>query len=465
MTLRGRSTPKKRTDLWRFEEENLRWEAWKRGVLDYKLRPEQRDMKSLLYKVGRGLSVFNISRRLGKTTTCVTFSDENARRVRQDIRYGTAFLTDLEGFVLPIFEQVLSDCPAILRPRYFPSKKVWKYRNGSAIKLVGVDKNPNGLRGNAIDIMVLDESAFVKNLQYIYRSIIVPATMKRRFRLIFPSTPPESPEHFWAKELIPRAKALGSYILLTIDAISDLPREERKRILDEVGGEFSTTARREFFCEIIADDERAVATSFRRGLHVQPYEPTLCYWQCFGDTGGVRDKTVILKATWCPRLHKKVIRSELVYDNKTPSPVIIEGINRHFPGLSLVLDASGQTLIDYGHQGLTAMLPQKDDFQAGVQMLNAAFYRNEVLIHPDCDFLIRSLEGGLLNRARTDFQRSDELGHLDAIAALIYTLRMLDCTDYFPEALRLDPSKFNVPDYINPAEQELMKLANFGGLY
>lgn len=465
MRSRTRSTPKKRTDLWRFEEENLRWEAWKRGVLDYRLRPEQRLMKKLLYDVGRGLAVFNISRRLGKTTTCVTFADENARRMRQDIRYGTAFLTDLENFVGPIFEQVLSDCPSILRPRYFPSKKTWKYRNGSSIRLVGVDKNPNGLRGNAIDIMVLDESAFIKNLQYIYRSIIVPATMKRRFRLVFPSTPPESPEHFWAKELIPRAKALGSYICLTIDAISDLSPAERKRILDEVGGEGSTTARREFFCEIIVDGERAVATSFRRGLHVQGYEPMLCYWQAFGDTGGVRDKTVVLKATWCPRLQKKIIRKELVFDAKTPSPVIIESINQNFPGLSLVLDASGQTLIDYSHEGLTAMLPQKDDFQAGVQMLNASFHKNEVLIHPDCEFLIRSLEGGLLNRARTDFQRTDELGHLDAIAALIYTLRMLDCTDYFPEAMRLDPTKHHVPDYENPADAELMKLANFGGIY
>jgi len=183
---------------------NLLWEAWRRGRLDYKLRPEQRRLKRLLYDSPKGMAVFNISRRLGKTTTCVTFCDENARRKKQHIRFATAFLRDLEKFVLPIFEQVLSDCPPELRPRYFPSKKEWRYRNGSVIKLIGVDKNPNGLRGNAIDILIIDEAAFIKNLKYLYQSIIVPATMKRKFKLIFPFTPPEAPEHFWAEEPFPK---------------------------------------------------------------------------------------------------------------------------------------------------------------------------------------------------------------------------------------------------------------------
>lgn len=460
----ARSTRRKPKPEPDYDEKRLKWNAWKRGNLDYLLREEQRQLKSLLYSMPLGVAVFNISRRFGKTTTCVVFADENARRKKQHIRYATAFLSDLEEFILPIFEQILADCPPSLRPKWRASKKRFVYPNGSVIKLVGVDKNPNGIRGNAIDILIIDEAAFVKNLKYLYRSIIVPATMKRKFKLIFPSTPPESPLHFWASDLIPRAKRRGSYVELTIDDISDLPREERERLLDEVGGEFSTTAQREFFCKIIADDERAVATQFNAGLHVQEYEPKLCYWQIFGDAGGIKDKTVILKVTYCHKLAKTIIRSELVFDRKTPTPQMLEAIEKAFPGMPIVLDAPGQTRVDFAHEGLSTVLPQKDDFQASLQFLNACLYKNEVLIHPDCIFLIQSLIGGLLNRSRSDFERTEELGHLDAIAALIYALRMVDKRDYFPEMAQLDRARYHVPELPPPpAVAELSKLASIGG--
>lgn len=449
----------------RLSEEELLYEAWFRGRLSYMLRPEQVAVLNLLRDMPRGLAVFNLSRRFGKTTTCVTYCNEEAIRRVTHIRYATAFLTDLEGFVLPIFEQVLADCPAVLRPTYHKGTKTWKYRHGSTIKLVGVDKNPNGLRGNNIDILVMDESAFIRNLRTLYTSIIVPATMKRRFKLIFPSTPPESPEHYWASELVPRAKKSGTYVHRTIDDISDLDPAERQRLLDEVGGEFSTTARREFFGEIIADSERAVATTFHEGLHVQRYEPTLCFWQLFGDTGGVRDKTVILKGTFCHRMRKIVVRSELVFENNTPTPVITEEIKQVFGHMPISLDASGQTLIDFGSLGLHAALPQKDEFSAGIQLLNKTFFQHEIVIHPDCEFLIKSLRGGLFNRQRTDYERSRELGHLDAIAALIYLIRSIDRRDFFPTENLLNPADYHVRPYVDPLSQELKKLGNFGGLF
>ena len=449
----------------KLDEEELIYQAWYRGRLGYKLRPEQKDCLNLLRTMPKGLAVFNLSRRFGKTTTCLTYANEEANRKRTHIRYATAFLSDLEGFLMPIFEQVLQDCPVRLRPSYHKSTKTWIYPRGSTIKLIGVDKNPNGLRGNNIDILIMDESAFVRNLRTIYTSIVVPATMKRPFKLIFPSTPPESPEHFWASDLVPRAKARNTYVHRTIDDISDLDPIERQRLLDEVGGEFSVTARREFFGEIIADIERAVAVTFNEGLHVQQYEPALCFWQIFGDTGGVRDMTVVLKGTFCHRIKKIVVRSELVFDNKTPTPVIVESIKSAFGHMPLVLDAPGQTLVDLGGLGLTAMLPQKDDFSAGIQLLNKAFYSNEIVIHPDCHFLIKTLRGGLLNRQRSDFERSRELGHLDAIAALIYLIRSIDRREYYPVSGQLDPSKFHVPEFIDPLSAELKKLGSFGGMF
>jgi hypothetical protein len=436
--------------------EEARQLLWERGELSWKLRVEQKLLKRLLDDAPTDLAVFNISRRFGKSTTCALFSVEQALKKRQRILYCTAFRTDLENFITPIFEWVLSDCPEHLRPVFNASKKEYQFPNGSVIRLVGLDKNANALRGNNIDICIIDEAAFVTKLEYIYRSVIVPATMKRKFKLIFPSTPPESPEHFWAKELVEKAKEKGTYIHLTIDDISDLPASERKRLLDEVGGEQSATAQREFFGRMIVDVSRAVAPSFIASAHVRDVDPQHVKWGLFGDTGGVRDLTVFLKAGWCHVLGKKVFRDELVFPPGTPTSEIVAAVKAKWPGLSLTLDASGQLLIDYSAAGLPAMLPQKDEFNASLLLLNTSLHNEEVLIHPDCRLLIRTLEGGLLNRTRTDYERTEALGHCDAAAAFIYALRGIDrLTDLRPAP---NPFHYWAPDEKASQKKALRKL-------
>lgn len=425
-------------------------ELWVRNDLSWKLRPEQVLLKQLLEDTPKGIALFNISRRWGKSTTCVVFAIEQARARRQHIRYATAFLSDLEEFIIPIFEWALSDCPEKLRPKWSSGKKTFRFPNGSVIKLIGVDKNPNGLRGNAIDILIMDESSYIKNLEYLYKSIIVPATMKRKFKLIFPSTPPESPEHFWAKQLIPKARKAKTYVELTIDDISDLPPEERQRLLDEVGGEDSPTAQREFFCKIIVDSTRAIAGSFKSKLHVAACDPQFVRWMYFGDVGGQRDKTVFLQVGYDHSIGKIVFRRELAFDPQTVSPVIIGAFKDKWgDGQTIVLDASGQTLIDFSGLGLVAAMPQKDDFSAGLLLLNTIFHNNQAIVHPDCELLIRTLSGGLLTKSRLDYERSPDLGHCDAVAAAIYALRGVDrTTDLRPKP---KPSEvFTIPrDSVN----------------
>jgi len=417
---------------------------YKKGILHWKLRPEQRQLRNMLEAAPTDLCVFNISRRFGKSTTCSLYAVEQAFRKKQKVLYATAFLTDLENFIAPIFEWCLNECPESLRPTWKASKKEFHFKNGSIIKLIGLDKNSNSLRGNNIDILIVDEAAFVKNLAYLYRSVIIPATMKRKFKLIFPSTPPESPEHFWSAELIHKAKGKGTYIELTIDDISDLPAEEKKRLLDEVGGPTSVTALREFYCKCIADVTRTIAAEFSKAKHVNDVfdvydiKPEYINWQLFGDTGGVKDKTVFLEVGFDHTTGKVIFRDELEFENSTPSSQIIAAVKAKWPGnMTLIMDAPGQLLIDYSSLGLPAALPQKDDFGAGLLLLNNAFYNNTAVIHPKCALLIRTLEGGLLNKQRSDYERSESLGHCDAVAAAIYGLRCVDrMTDLRPKPKR-----------------------------
>lgn len=411
--------------------------AWQRGELSWKLRPEQQRLKAELEAPNVQLGVFNISRRWGKTYTLVVYALEQAIRHKQKIRFGCAFLSDLVEFVLPAFSQILDDCPERLRPVYSATRKTWEFKNGSEIKLVGIDKNPNGLRGNAIAKIIVDEAGFVSNLKEVYTSVIIPATAKQKnIKLVFISTPPETPEHFFVN-LIDKAQEQdnGHYVCLTIDDISDLDPAERKRLLDEVGGENSPEAQREFFCKIQVDATRAVCPSFSADKHVGSPNVEHIQWRIFGDTGGVRDKTVFLEAGWSHVLQRTLIRSELSFPPKVPTTAIIAAYKAKWPNQpTLVLDGPGQVLIDYSAAGLVADLPQKDDFNAGLGLLITAFHNDQVIVDPSCTLLIRTLTGGVLNRQRTDYERTDSLGHCDAAAACIYALRGVDrITDLRPK--------------------------------
>ena len=97
------------------------------------------------------------------------------------------------------------------------------------------------------------------------------------------------------------------------------------------------------------------------------------------------------------------------------------------PVLSRWVDCPGQLQVDLRQShGFDVRLPIKDDWQAGINNMQIRFARGEIEVHPDCKFLIQSLESGQYNKNRTDFSRSDVLGHCDALAACGYGLRMID---------------------------------------
>lgn len=427
---------------WEAEEAaraEVRSECWRRGMIDWKLRPEQLLLKHRLESVHISLAVFNICRRLGKTYTLVLYAIEQCLRERQKIRYGCAFLTDLEEFVLPAFALILEDCPDDLRPSYHHQRKTWIFTNGSQIKLVGLDKNPNGLRGNAISKIIIDEAGFVTNLKFVYTSVIIPATAKQKnIKVVFLSTPPPTPEHFFV-ELMDRAQSRenGFYCELTIDDISDLEPAERKRLLDEVGGEESIEAQREFFCRIIIDVTIALAPEFDEKKHVMPLvAPEYCNFWISGDTGGIRDMTALHLCAYDFRRDKILFLDEVSHPHTTGSDVWSADAKKMEGGrkVSRHVDADGQVRVDLQTQhGYPVQLPRKDDLTATSNQVRIALRRCEVEIDPKCALLIKTLKGGTFNQTRTDLARTEALGHMDAYMSFAYGLRHANKANPFPQ--------------------------------
>ena len=411
-------------------------ELWSRGELSWKLRPEQVRLKAELEKPAVQLAVFNVSRRFGKTFTLVLYCIEQALRSNQRIRYGAAFLSELEEFIIPAFEFILYDCPSHLKPTYVKSKKTFTFPNGSQIKFVGLDKNPNGLRGNALNIIIIDEAAFVANLKKIHTSVIIPATMKQtNIKVVFISTPPESPSHYFASELIYKAqtKANGYYICLTIDDISDLDPEERLRVLEEVGGADSITARREFFCEIIVDEQRAVLPEFTRDVEkatVKAVERPQFFDHYVALDVGFKDATAALFGYYDFPNAAIVIEDEYLV-NKATTDVIANGLitkEKNLYGekvpLKRVSDHDLRLIEDLRvHHKLYFSQTEKKEKEKAINQLRMLLKSKRIIIHPRCVHLIAQLRAVVWNKTFTSFDRDAANSHFDLIDALIYFTR------------------------------------------
>jgi hypothetical protein len=102
------------------------------------------------------------------------------------------------------------------------------------------------------------------------------------------------------------------------------------------------------------------------------------------------------------------------------------------------IDAPGQTHTDFRvEHNYLCSLPEKTDFETGINSIRLGLQNGKIEIDPSCVLLIQTLKTGMLTPKRTDFMRTDSLGHMDAAAALIYGYRHRDQSNPFPDLMGL----------------------------
>ena len=360
-------------------------ELWRRGIVaPWYLHEHQMPLYDLFSSSGRDIIVPNLSRRFGKSTTCVVYADEQARNKKQDIRFSTAFLTDLEKFILPIFDLVLTSCPLDVLPRYLKSKKTWIYPNGSTIQLIGLDKNPNGIRGNAVDLLIIDEAGFVSSLEPLYKRVIVPATINRNFKIIFSSTPPEEADHFWL-ELVEIAKQAGTYLERTIEDNTTISQEERERVIEASGGRNSIDVQREYYCVAVRDPKTVIIPEFNEKIHIHPIKaPDFYFPQTVIDFGGSVDFTGIVLGYYDFKRAKYCIINSALVENNTSTEDLLKIVyaleKESFPegsNIDRVADCFGQARIDLNlRDNFHTRMPKKGkgSVEANINLLSCLLY-------------------------------------------------------------------------------------------
>lgn len=432
-------------------KEDLTLAGWHRNRLTPIMHSGQITLNQMLKMSPRQLFVGNVSRQWGKSYWAVAKAIELANsKPKARIKYATAMQTDLVEFILPTFDVVLETCPQHLRPKWKVQGSKWIFANGSEIKLIGLDKSPNSLRGNVIDMIIIDEAGFVGDLDYLYKSIIVPATLHRpNCRILMLSTPPSTPAHSFV-DFAQKAEAEGGYAKLDIYTNPLITQDDINRMAAELGGFESTSFRRECLCEFVTDEGSQLIPEWDQKFVVanEPNEFRNYYHNYVSMDLGVKDFTLILFGYYDFKRATLVIEDEIKLNGPTLTTQIIHDSTKAFekrmwPWLEhdeqaprtevkkvyrRVADNNNPQLL----QDLSLMhhmsfiSTDKDRLETMINETRMMVQQGRVEVHPRCTQLIGCLQYGVWDKKKKAFARSMTYGHFDALAALVYLCRNID---------------------------------------
>ena len=426
--------------------------------------------------------VFDIGRRWGKTTTLLIILFENAlRNPGRRYRYATAYYKYIKGIIADVYRYVGETCPADLKPRLIGH--TFKFHNGSEISLVGLDVNPDGLRGLSSDGDVISEAAFVGGLLYSVQSVLYPQYQGRPWaRLVLESSAPVEAESDYDEKFVEDAKLRGAWVYRTIEDNPMLSKASVSEFNRAAGGVWNEELQRweganclrENYNIRVRDPEGSVVPEFSVARHVR-VSAVPAYAHCYvGADPGTRDKfglvfgywdfergKLVIQRSWAERNASLADVAEVIrdtecelwgstgqfgyYDGENATPP--EQPLQFWDGRELqqnpfrrVSDTDGATLVtlrkDHGirfngadknhtKHAQDAGAARKIE-QPKLYLLRQWLLNDLIEIWPDSGPLQHQLNAGRWNKQRTDFERTDAHGHLDCMMALVYLLPQID---------------------------------------
>lgn len=441
-------------------------------LLFNKLKPVQQEMFKLFlgYNEGRKY-VIHCSRRLGKTyLLCVLAIIFALSKPNAQIRYASVSQKSVRKMIFPIMKEVFSYLPKEYKGKWNNQEGAYRFTNGSEIHVAGVNNgHEDDLRGTSADLCIVDEAAFVDNLEYLVDSVLIPQLITTHGKLIMASSSPLSPAHQFTS-YIQQARNGGYYSSFDITQ-GGYTDDIVKEFLKECGGPTSTTARREYFNELIVDSEMAVIPEWHNKLvqDIQPDEFRQFYHNYSSMDIGVRDKTVILWAYYDFKKAKLIIEDEFsISGQETTTRNISNGIKdkeieRNYQTLyRRVADNNNLILLndlsaDYNYHYSPT---DKDLLAAMINEVRLMVQDERILVNPRCKQLIGCLEFGVYkDNKRKEFGRSKIYGHYDALASLIYLVRNLDTqTNPIPIGFGIKKQDLFIPPNVEQIEShEILK--------
>jgi len=440
-------------------ERDLRNALWSRGELAYKLDSLQRRISQTVRENAHSRKVCILSsRQIGKTYWACVFALEyllkNPKKIARVIAPTFKQCQDLVNDNLSV---ILADSPEGLLRR---AKTEYRYNlfNGSSLRLGALERAyVDGNRGGNASLIIYEECGFVTSDDFNYGvdSVMGPQLLRSQGMEIFVSSPSEEPDHPLHTRVLPEADMLGTLFQYTVydsPSISEIMIDEAAR---RCGGKHTDAFKREYLAQIIRVMSKVIIPGFNPAKHVKEFDlPTPAHIQLTADWGGTRDMTVALVHTYDFIHNRLLIWDEKAFPPNTPSVHIKKDLDTwNHVWFSKHADVAGQTLIDLYELGTEFTTPPKSDWLATVQSMSNLFEMDQIWIHPRCKFLIQSCRAGVFNKNRTDFERLPEIGHCDALAALMYANRVQERSNPYQRDDLVNNEKIFIWNHKKESEQ------------
>lgn len=489
--------------------DRARRQAWRDGTLRYKIRGYQKSVYDILWSAIHNPEVLQycltISRRWGKSFTLLVICVEYALRYPgSQIRMAAPTLDELRKITGPLMRKILADCPLAQLPRYASQEKVWTFHNGSQIHIAGVNGgHEDSLRGTGTDLAIVDEGGFVDNFKYLVDDVLGPQLLDREgSTMLVSSTPPPSPAHDYVSLAL---KLQKDGLFCHRDIHSTDFSEKRLRLFAKLaGGEGTTTWKREYLALFVREERLAIIPEWDEPIETEEWkeraaelvleaqeDPRRVFYanQEALDIGEQKfDFQAVLYSFYEFHKARLVVERELI-DSKMPRMTTKElgdaikvdemelwGDSDAIPPRQAVVkmriadNNDPRMLLDLAtQQGLPFYPTTKESLTAMINKVRMWVKDGRVLIHPRCENLLACLKHGIWkdkDHIGKEFIRTEALGHLDALAALVYLVRNCDESNPLPAGWGLDAAKQFIPPHLlaQPKSQTAKAIEQaFGG--
>jgi hypothetical protein len=325
------------------------------------------------------------------------------------------------------------------------------------------------MRGQKLALATVDEMAEVDDLESAVDDVLFPAVWDSHGEMVLSGTPPvvPSPDHP-VMRYVETAKQTGSYWHATVyDA--GYTEDEISEAMREVGidGKDSARFRREFLAEFVRDESAVIIPEFNPDVHVRSVPRPVYYDALYKASGadlGVADKTVALFAYYdFPKsqiviaheffIQGSEVRTDIFADRYRDACRLLEWTEasriQHWSDNSNLMLLNDLAQLHNIHINAT----DKEQKAEWLNKVRIMFGSGRILIDPSCKLLIATLHGAFWKDAlKKDYGRTQALGHMDALDALIYLVRNIR-TEVNPFPINYDLSKgaiFDAAHHVYP---------------
>lgn len=233
--------------------------------------------------------MIDAGRQVGKTfTTDLIRIEDCLRNPGSKYLLASAEEISLKEFIIPNIDAINEQLPPEVRAEFvahrYGMKAAYYFPNDSILKLVGIDKNPKGLRGPKLHGASVHEAAFVTKLKHVIGSVLYPQFQREdAATLVLESSAPEDAEHAFDTVFRESCIKRKAYVFLTIRENTALSTRKQDEFIEAAREIDPDDADREYFGKRIRKADKTVFREYdverhtRAGVQVPQYAQTMTW--------------------------------------------------------------------------------------------------------------------------------------------------------------------------------------------